>query len=136
MSKQYAERRQEEEDKAKHKGKKQKRETPCRVKKRQWGHCNICGEEYIITQGVIYCTICEMENHVWQEGLYIPWIEKGRKLLDCNHKVNKYKNVTIQKCPTCGSTKSTLCPACKQTKVWKSPLNDKIVCPGCGYRND
>lgn len=116
------------------KARKDKKSTPCRVKKRQWGHCGICGSEDITKQGVCFCNVCGMEKEFIDE--LDDLFSLNRPKLECSHPEYKKKwglksSKLVVKCLTCGAVKGPICPSCGNA-CWVK--DSQKFCPQCRYQ--
>lgn len=135
----------------KHKGRKNKGETSCQVKKQGYYNCNICGSENLVREGVTSCMYCLKEESFIREGgddwlsWYLTNKREKKEFCQC------YKNKSIRKlgewfyspesknievCVDCGAHKGPLCPNCKNPAWYKFENGqNKVACPNCRYRN-
>jgi len=117
------------------KTRKDKTETSCQDKRRQYGHCGLCGSEDLVYEGIKFCKSCENEEYFIDSGEYwLWWTNPAIPKLPCEEEHDiRMSMIVITHCLTCGATNGPKCPNCNK-RLWGNGL--KKHCLSCGFRNN
>lgn len=134
------------EDTASRGSKRKRRETACKDKRRDSGHCGLCGSNNVAYQGVISCNKCGAEKFFIEPEYLFAFILRRRDmktqhLYPCGCTDEHIEEIQARVCLDCGAVGAETCPVCRDNPkrfhssgtCWTSKMGAKF-CQACGLR--